>query len=161
MPSRGEIDAGSFSDDALDFIRLLEKYRVSYVIIGGEAVIYHGYPRLTGDIDFFYDIAESNVLRLFEALIEFWNGNIPGIDKAAELMEQGVITQFGRPPHRIDLLNRIDGVAFAEAWLTRDTVKVVGSGNPVTVHYLGKQTLLKNKKASGRPKDLDDIQNLE
>ena len=51
---------------------------------------------------------EINVLRLFAALLEFWNGDIPGVDKAAELMKQGVITQFGRPPNRIDLLNRLD-----------------------------------------------------
>lgn len=159
-PSR-QIDASCFSDDVLAFIRLLEKHEVDYVIVGGEAVIFHGYPRLTGDIDFFYDRTEPNTSRLFQSLSEFWAGNIPEVEEAAELMEEGVVIQFGRPPYRIDLLNRIDGVDFPEAWLGRETVQIARAGAPVAAHYLGKEALLKNKKASGRPKDLDDIQNLE
>ena len=161
MPPNRQIDAVSFSDDVLDFIRLLEKHRVGYVIAGGEAVIFHGYPRLTGDIDFFYDRTEANTLRLFESLLEFWNGNIPEVENAGELMEEGLVLQFGRPPHRIDLLNRIDGLGFCEAWDSREVVEIIGAGTPIAAYYLGREALLKNKKASGRPKDLDDLQNLE
>jgi len=159
-PSR-QIDASSFSDDVLEFIRLLGKHQVSYLIVGGEAVIFHGYPRLTGDIDFFYERTEPNAVRLFASLLEFWNGNIPDVENAAELMGEAEVIQFGRPPYRIDLLNRIDGVAFSEAWNSRETVNIVGAGGPMFAYYVGKDALLKNKKASGRPKDLDDIQNLE
>jgi hypothetical protein len=60
MPSSSQIDANAFSDDILEFIRLLEKYKVHYLIVGGEAVIFHGYPRLTGDVDFFYERTEAN-----------------------------------------------------------------------------------------------------
>jgi hypothetical protein len=155
-----QIEAASFSDDVLAFIRLLEKYRVDYVIVGGEAVIFHGYPRLTGDIDFFYGRTEANTVRLFQSLSEFWNGSIPEVKNATELMEESVVIQFGRPPYRIDLLSSIDGVDFPEAWESRETVEIVGSGAPIAGYYLGREALLKNKKASGRPKDMDDVENL-
>ena len=71
------IDASHFSADTLEFIRLLASYHVQYVVVGGEAVIYHGYPRFTGDIDFFFSDAKENTRALFSALREFWNGNIP------------------------------------------------------------------------------------
>ena len=103
-PSR-QIDASSSSDDVLAFIRLLGKREVDYVIAGGETVIFHGYPRLTGDVDFFYDRTDVNAGRLFQSLSEFWSGNIPEMESAGELMEEGVVIQFGRPPYRIDLLN--------------------------------------------------------
>jgi hypothetical protein len=161
MPPSGQIDAAVFSDDILEFIRLLEKHKVHYLIVGGEAVIFHGYPRLTGDIDFLYESTETNTQRLFDCLNEFWNGQIPEISSASELMEENVIVQFGRPPNRLDLLSQIDAVPFSEAWAGRISVKVAGAEAPVIVHYLGKEALLKNKKASGRPKDLDDVQHLE
>ena len=68
-----------FSQDTRDLLRLLYLYKVKYVIVGGEAVIYYGYPRLTGDVDFFYQLDDENVKRLYKALIEFWDKDIPGI----------------------------------------------------------------------------------
>jgi hypothetical protein len=161
MPPSGQIAASRFSADVLEFLRLLERHEVDYVIVGGVAVILHGYPRLTGDIDFFYDRTLENTGRLFNALHEFWQGKIPDLENAAELMEDGMVLQYGRPPYRIDLLNKIDGVTFAEAWLGRETTKVVGAGEPVTVSYLGKEALITNKRASGRGRDLDDVEHLE
>jgi hypothetical protein len=73
------------------------------------------------------------------------------------LQEQGVIIQFGRPPTRIDLLNRIDGVTFAEAWETRATVCLDTPDRGVPLHFLGLEHLIRNKEAAGRPKDLDDL----
>ena len=105
----------AFSEDILEFLRLLARNRVRYLIVGGEAVIYHGYPRVTGDVDFFYENTALNIHRLFNALSVFWNGRIPGIKSPEELREDGLILQFGRAPHRIDLMNRIDGVKFKEA----------------------------------------------
>jgi hypothetical protein len=70
-----------FSDDVLDFLHLLSKYWVKYLIVGDEAVIFYGYVRLTGDIDFFYDRSEDNIDKLFSALSEFWNNDIPGISE--------------------------------------------------------------------------------
>ena len=85
------------------------------IIVGGEAVIYYGYARLTGDVDFFCENSRENVEKLFNVLTEFWKGEIPGIDALEELLEPGMIIQFGSPPHRIDLLNSIDVVSFHEA----------------------------------------------
>ena len=160
MSSTGPIRS-DFSDDTLEFIRLLEKHEVRYVIVGGEAVVFHGYPRLTGAIDFFYDCAEANALRLFDCLAEFWQGKIPEVASPADLMEDGTIIQFGRPPNRLDLLNRIDAVPFSEAWDGRISVRTGGADLSSIVHYLGKVALIKNKRATARLKDLDDVLHLE
>lgn len=77
--------ADYFSPDTQEFLRLLHKHEVKYVIVGGEAVIYYGYPRLTGDVDFFYSSDDQNADLLFEALLEFWEGDVPGLDNAKEL----------------------------------------------------------------------------
>lgn len=151
-----QIDASGFSGDILEFIRLLARHRVRYVIVGGEAVIFHGHPRLTGDVDFFYQNTASNVSKLHAALLEFWHDDIPGISDATELAEHGVIIQFGRPPNRIDLMNSIDGVSFANAWESRLRVSLKNAGSRLVANYIGLVPLLKNKLASGRPKDMDD-----
>lgn len=150
------VEGAGFSEDILIFLRLLAERRVRYLIVGGEAVIYHGYPRLTGDVDFFYENSERNVSKLFDVLLRFWSGNVPGLATARELREEGIIIQFGRPPHRIDLMNRIDGVAFAEAWPARIRVRLQTRGDLVPAFYIDARSLLRNKKAAGRPKDLDD-----
>lgn len=155
-PAKGTIAAAHFSPDALEFIRLLGKHRVEFVIVGGEAVIYHGYARFTGDVDFFYRRSTSNTTALYNALREFWGGRIPSVETVDDLREAGVILQFGRPPNRIDLLNEVDGVTFDEAWNDRETVQIEEIG--ATVAILGLDTLLKNKQASGRAKDLEDLQ---
>ena len=108
-----------FSSDIQDFIRILSHHNIKYLIVGGEAVIYYGYARVTGDIDFFYSSAPMNVERLDAALLDFWSGSIPGIHSVSELAEKGVITQFGVPPNRIDLINHIDGITFSDAWERR------------------------------------------
>jgi hypothetical protein len=151
------IDAGYFSSDIRDFIVLLHRHEVRYVVVGGEAVIHYGHARLTGDIDFFYDRTAENTQALFQALLTFWSGTVPGLNTAGELEEEGVIVQFGRPPNRIDLLNQIDGVTFAKAWETRITVLVETAEDAVPLHYLGLENLIRNKEAVGRPKDLDDL----
>lgn len=111
--------ADHFSDDVQALIALFAKHRVRYLMVGGEAVIYHGHPRLTGDVDFWFDQTSDNATRLFAALGEFWEGPVPGLGGAAELMVPAVVLQFGRPPHRVDLLGAVDGVRFDEAWPNR------------------------------------------
>jgi hypothetical protein len=151
------IEPSHFSPDVLEFIRLLSGHKVQYVVVGGEAVIYHGYPRFTGDIDFFFSDDDPNIRALFAALQEFWSGNIPGIESAEELAEPGVIIQFGRPPNRIDLLNRIDAVPFQDAWKDKINVRIIAPGSEMTLFMLDLRNLLRNKRASARPKDLDDV----
>jgi hypothetical protein len=152
---------GQFSPDILEFIRLLQIRNVRYLIVGGQAVIYHGYARFTGDVDFFYANQPENIQALFAALEEFWQRNIPGVEKANELAEPGIIIQFGRPPNRIDLLNQIDGVKFEEAWEDRVTVKIPSQSSEIGAYFIDLKSLLRNKRASSRPKDLDDLHALE
>lgn len=145
------IEAGYFSPGVIEFIGLLHRHQVRYVVIGGEAVIHHSHARLTGGIDFFYDPAADNVVALHRALLEFWAGSIPGTERPEELQEAGIIIQFGRPPNRIDVLNQIDGVTVMEAWQTRVAIAVEGSQGDIPVQYLGLAELIRNKEASGRP----------
>ncbi len=111
--------ASHFSSDIKEFIKLLNVYGVRYVIVGGEAVIYYGYARLTGDVDFFYEPTTANVTYLYNALLDFWEGKIPGVKCSAELQTKGTIFQFGVPLNRIDLINSLDAVSFEEAWESR------------------------------------------
>ena len=150
-----------FSHDIQEFLRLLAKHEVKYVIVGGEAVIYHGHARLTGDIDLFYERSQGNVKVLFAALNEFWENNVPGIEEPAEMLEPGVIIQFGVPPNRVDLINTIDGVQFEEAWLTKVTVQMRVKKERAPIHYLGLDQLIKNKEVVGRHKDLEDLRYLK
>jgi predicted nucleotidyltransferase len=154
--SQVRIEATHFSPDSLAFIRLLAEHEVRYLIVGGEAVILHGRSRLTGDVDFFFANDTSNVERLFAALDEFWDGDVPGLDAASDLTPDGMIIQFGLPPNRIDLINSITGVDFSEAWLGKVDAVVVDGDTEIPIRYIGLEALVKNKKATGRPKDLDD-----
>jgi len=160
MSSR-KLDASHFSEDILEFISLLHSQGLRYVVVGGEAAIYYGHARLTGDIDFFYDIEKTNADALYDILLSFWDGDVPGMRSAAELLEPGVIIQFGRPPNRIDLLNQIDGVTFEQAWENRITAEIFAREDPIQIHYLGLSELMTNKSVSARPKDLEDLRFLQ
>jgi predicted nucleotidyltransferase len=152
-----QLTADSFSPDTVDLLKALHEHGVRYLIVGGEAVIYYGYARVTGDIDFFYESSAENVRRLFDALRQFWGGDVPGVAEAGEFLQAGLIVQFGVPPNRIDLVNRIDGVAFAAAWPNRLAVTVTVPGFEIPVWFVGKDDLIANKRAAARPKDLDDL----
>ncbi len=131
--------------------------RVRYVVVGGEAVTLHGHVRLTGDVDVYYSSDSENLRLLFAALESFWDGDVPGIDSPSALAPEGVVVQFGLPPNRIDLLNAIDGVSFDEAWAGHVEAVIVGEGDEIPLRFIGLDALVKNKRASGRPKDLDDL----
>lgn len=83
----------SFSRDLQEFLRLLANHDVRYELIGGTAVIYHGHTRLTGDVDFLFDCTEANARRLWQALLEFWRGSVPGLQAAEELMDPEIVVQ--------------------------------------------------------------------
>jgi hypothetical protein len=120
-------------------------------------VIYHGHVRLTGDVDFFLADDSGNTDRVFAALEEFWDGDVPGIEGPEDLSPEGTIIQFGLPPNRIDLMNSIDGVEFAEAWQGRVEAMLVTTDGDVPMSFIGLEALAKNKRATGRPRDLDDL----
>jgi hypothetical protein len=148
------------SPDFQAFIRLLHEHDVRYVVVGGEAVIHHGYPRLTGDIDFFYDRTPANCRRLFAALQEFWAGPVPAVDQAEDLCEPGVVVQFGRPPNRIDLINRLGTVSFGRAWRRRVVESMRAPSGTTPLYIIGLTDLVQSKRDAGRHKDLDDVEHL-
>ena len=156
MP-RQEIDPKLFSSDTCELLAFLWKHRVRYLIVGGEAVIFYGHVRTTGAIDFFYDRADDNAQQLYAALDEFWGGHIPNLDRWEELTKEGQILQFGVVPNRVDLINDIDGVRFQEAWPNRLTVSMKQGASEIEVALIGITDLIKNKAASNRHKDADDL----
>lgn len=160
MPAR-EISASHFADDIRQFLECLAAQGVEFMVVGGEAVIYHGYPRVTGDVDIFYRLSDTNTKRLFDALVSFWGGRVPGVRSPSSLGHDGIIVQFGVPPHRIDLINRIDGVSFEDAWRGREKSVLVDGKDRTSISFIGLDALIRNKKAAGRPKDIDDLRYLK
>ena len=140
--------------DFEDFLRLLEAHRVDYMIVGGYAVAYHGYPRFTKDIDIFFSDAAENLLRVQEVLVAF-GFQIATVPLEA-LGKPDAVVAIGVEPVRIDLLNRIDGVTYEEA--RASTVR--GRYGDVEVTFIGKEDLLRNKRATGRHRDLGDVEAL-
>lgn len=103
--------------DLSEFIDLLNSTKVEYLVVGGHAVAFHGYPRFTGDIDVFIRTTPENVERVLQALEAFGFGDLKL--RTGDLTEPDRILQLGHPPNRIDLLTSISGVGFAEAWGSR------------------------------------------
>ena len=108
-------------------------------------------------MDFFYDRQTENATRLFDALLDFWGGDIPGLSIAEELTRPGLILQFGRPPNRIDLLNQIAGISFDAVWSARQEHRLVSDDDATPIYYISLAHLIANKQAAGRPKDLEDL----
>jgi hypothetical protein len=146
------------SPDIQQFVRLLHKHAVRYLLVGGEAVIHHGHPRLTGDVDFFYESTPINAVRLFAALREFWGGEVPAVSRAEDLLEPGVVIQFGRPPNRIDLISKLGTVSFRRAWRRRLRETLHMKRGKVPLPTIGLDDLLQSKRDAGRHKDLEDIE---
>ncbi len=137
------------------FIESLNSANVEYLIVGGYAVAFHGHPRFTADIDFFIAVNPQNAQAVVNAIDQFGFGSL-GLT-AADFLQPDAIVQIGHPPNRIDLITEISAVAFAEAWPTR----VAGSLDGVPVNFISRELLLRNKRATGRPKDIADAHNLQ
>jgi hypothetical protein len=141
--------------DLREFIVLLNSTQIKYLLVGGHAVAYHGFPRFTGDIDFFIEHSPPNLAGIAQVLEKFGFPSLAG--QMSPTIAAGTIFQLGRPPNRIDLLTAIDGVHFEEAWQQRELANIDGLEIPI----LSKALLLRNKRASARPKDLEDLRQLE
>lgn len=143
-----------FPSDFRDFIRLLNTHQVDYLLVGGYAVGYYGHARATEDIDFFYRCTPSNVTRLVLALADFGAPSV--VIDVDHLSQQEAMATFGEPPNRIDLLASLSGVTFAEASEQKATMTFGGERLPI----IGLEALRRNKRASGRKKDRDDLRRL-
>lgn len=141
--------------DWREFIELLNSNGVEYVVVGGHAVGFHGYPRFTGDIDFFVRATPENARRIVSALGAF---GFPGADDLESTFnEVDKVVQIGRPPNRIDLLTGLSGIDYDEA--SRDALDASLGGVPVRI--IGRSALLKNKRSTGRTKDIADAEEID
>jgi len=156
-----ELKASSFSKDTLELFHLINKYQVEYLIVGGYAVNYYGHLRLTGDIDIYFSNAGQNIMKLYDALSEFWGGDIPYLSEAEDLKDPDLVLQYGMPPNRIDLINHIDGIEFADAWNTKEDAIVPYEGESLTIYYISLDLLIKNKEKVKRPRDIEDLEFLK
>ncbi len=138
--------------DWSEFISLLSDHGVRFLIVGAHAVAANGRPRATQDLDVWVQPTEDNARRLCAALVDF---GFPALGSAtAEFEAPERMATLGKPPLQIDIMTSIDGVQFDEAWTGRLTAQL----GTHTVGFLGRAELIKNKRASGRPKDLLDIE---
>ena len=140
--------------DFEELLRLLEEHRVEYMVVGGYAVAFHGYPRFTKDIDVFFQSDDENVRLLRQALMAF-GFREDDLPREAFTTPGNVLT-FGVVPTRIDLINSIDGVTYEEA--RRNVVR--GAYGEVEVTFIGFDDLIKNKKSTPRAKDRGDVEEL-
>lgn len=140
--------------DFKEFIELMISANVRFVMIGGYAYNLYRNPRATGDIDFLVATTGENEKRLRHVLAEFGFGStLP--DEAKPLLESGKVLMLGRAPFRIDILTNIDGVTFEEVEATCQKIVL----DQLSIPVISPELLLKNKIASGRPKDqLDAIE---
>ena len=141
-------------DDFKDFLRLLNVHHVEYLVIGGYAVGYHGYPRATADLDVWIARSPENAARVVTALREF--GFADATLSVDLFLEPARIVRMGVPPFRIEIATTISGVEFEACFENRVTTVI----DDVPAFIIDLVDLRENKKASGRHKDLDDLEHL-
>jgi hypothetical protein len=140
--------------DFREFLRFLDAERVEYLLIGGYAVAFHGYPRTTEDLDIWVASSPENARRVVRAIREF-GFDLPELSTDMFIKPDNIV-RMGVPPLRIDLATTISGVEFAQCYQARITEVI--DGTPVSLINL--DHLKQNKKASGRHRDLDDLEHL-
>ncbi len=144
-------------EDFVDLVHCLQAEGCEFLIIGAHALAAHGAPRATGDLDVLVRPDPVNSERVYRALVRFGAPVAAHGVTAADFIRPGTVYQMGLPPRRIDILTGITGVSFEEA--AADAV--VGRLGGEAVPCIGVQALLRNKRASGRAKDLADAEALE
>lgn len=146
-----------FSKDFLDFFVLLNENKVEYMLIGGYAVSFYGYPRFTGDIDIWINNTKRNAEKVLKSMSEF---GIPVQKiKIEDLTSNEPMNglYFGKEPFRIDIITALENLSFKKSYKSFKKIKV----NKVTIKVISKTDLIKNKIKSGRHKDLADVEELK
>jgi hypothetical protein len=142
------------SQDFKEFIELLNKYKVEYLVVGGYAVAMYGYPRFTGDIDFWVKPSDENAKKIIKSLNEFGFG---GYDISEnDFKGQDSVVQLGYPPNRIDIITGVTGLNFEECFNIKKEVVLA----EIPVNFISLYHLRLNKKATGRDQDITDLNNL-
>jgi predicted nucleotidyltransferase len=140
--------------DFKEFLQLLNSHKVEYLLIGAYAVNFHGYVRSTGDIDIWIRMSPENSCRIADSLVAF--GFSSKATESDRFLDPNKIIQIGFPPFRIDILTSVSGLEFCACYDAR----VVAELDGVTVNFLRLEDLKINKRASGRLKDLNDLEHL-
>lgn len=140
--------------DFLDLLRAFIDRSVRFMVVGAYALGVHGRPRATGDLDVWVDPTPDNAESIIRALEQF--GAPIGQITAADFSRPGIVFQMGLPPLRIDVLTELSGLTFSEAWSSRTQAPF----GPLTVDVIGREAFVKNKRATGRARDLGDIEAL-
>jgi predicted nucleotidyltransferase len=144
-------------DDFRDVLLELADAGADFVVLGGHAVAFHGHPRATKDLDILVRATAENAERVYRALAAF-GAPLESFDVGVrDFATYDGVLQIGLPPRRIDVLNRADGITFDEAIIAGDGFTLEGRRVPV----IGRDALLKNKRAAGRAQDLADVEVLE
>lgn len=147
----------AWNGDFRDVVRALGAANAEFLVVGAHALAIHGVPRATGDLDLFVRPDRENARRVAAALRGFGAKLEAHGVTDDDFAREGTVYEIGLPPRRIDVLTSISGVTFEEAWQTRALLRVDESEVPA----LGREAMLKNKRASGRPKDLLDVAAIE
>jgi len=151
------MDSPTLNEDFVDLLRSLQEAKVEFVIVGAHALAAHGLSRATGDLDVFVQPSPDNANRVVAALRAFGAPLAQhGVTKS-DFEKPNTVYQIGLPPCRVDLMTSISGVSFDEASSSRMTIEIEG----LKLAVLGRQALLKNKRATGRAKDKVDADMLE
>jgi len=144
------------SGDFREIVAELMQAGARFMVVGAHALSVHGVPRATADLDIWIDRTPENASRVWKALAAF-GAPLDSLGVAREdLLRVDVVVQIGLPPLRVDLLTGLSGVTFAEAWSSRVEAEFEG----VRVPFLGREALIRNKTATGRMKDLGDLEAL-
>jgi len=144
-------------DDFSDLLSAFVAADVRFIVCGAHALAAHGVPRVTGDLDLWVEATRPNAARIWRALAEF-GAPLDTLDIAeSDFVTPDRVVQLGLPPFRIDILTSISGVEFDDAWEGRLEALLFG----VPVAFLGRDDFIRNKRASGRPKDLADVEALD
>jgi len=141
--------------DFKEFVELLNKNRVKYLVVGGYAVALHGYPRYTKDLDVWIELTPENASNILKALAQFGFGSLDL--KQDDFLEADQIIQLGYPPNRIDIMTSLKELTFKDCFNSRVQVEIEG----VQINFIDIDSLKKNKQASGRLQDLADLEGLE
>ena len=140
-------------DDFRELLRLLNDHEVEYLVVGGWALGVYGYIRATGDMDIWVGLHTGNLTKLVSALVDF---GIPGPINAGFFAEKGNVFRMGRPPIKIEIITEASGIDFDESYPQRKDIVVDGINLP----FIGYDDLVKNKRSTGRLKDLADLEGL-
>jgi len=146
--------ASRLAPDFKEFLKLLHGARVKYLLVGGYAVGFYGYPRATMDMDVWIAVHPDNAAKISAVMRSF---GFPAESVPPEIfLREGEMVRLGVAPVRLEILNKISGVKFQDCWRRRRRVRIDG----IIVNLIGLTDLRRNKRASGRHKDLDDLSHL-